>query len=363
MKKNDAVYIHIPFCNQICSYCDFCKIFYNEKYITNYLLSLEKEIQNNYKGELISTIYIGGGTPSALSLAELEKLFKILKIFKLNKDYELTIETNVEDISLEKLKLYKKNKVNRLSIGVQTFNKQHLKTLNRFFEGDIFYKIELAKQVGFKNISIDLMYALPSQTKEELLEDLNKIIKLGVTHISTYSLIIEPRTLLYINKTQYTNEDLDYVMYKLIKETLSKHGYNHYEISNFSKPNCESKHNLTYWNNQEYYGFGMGASGYVNGIRYENVKNINKYISGHYIESENEITLEEKLVYEYILGLRKIKGINKNEFYEKFGIKISEQPNVKKLLKEGKLIESDHYIYINEDYIYVSNDILVSLMV
>lgn len=363
MNKVNSVYIHIPFCKQICSYCDFCKIFYDEKYINNYLLALEKEIKSNYKGDLIKTIYIGGGTPSSLKMSELKKLFDLIKLFNLDKNFEFTIETNIEDVTIDKLNLFYQNKINRLSIGVQTFNRIHLQKLGRSNVDNIINRINLAKKVGFNNINIDLMYALPNQTLDELLEDLEKIIKLDITHISTYSLIIEPHTLLYIEKTDYIDEDLDYEMYELIREKLIDNGYNHYEISNFSKSGYESKHNLTYWSNDEYYGFGMGASGYLNNIRYENNKNINKYISGIYRADEEYLTKEDILLYEFILGLRKIKGINKQSFYQKFKFNIKEFHNVSKLLKEGKLIDDGENIYINSKYLYISNEILVSLMV
>lgn len=360
---NKSVYIHIPFCDSICSYCDFSKFIKNSEWINKYLIALEKEINLKYKNEIINTLYIGGGTPSCLSLDELNKLFNIIKTFKLSNDYEFTFECNIDNISKEKLELLYKNGVNRLSIGVQTFNRKYLKYLNRnHSKEDIVSKIKLAKQIGFKNINIDLIYALPNQTLEELEKDIDEFIKLDINHISTYSLIIEPNTKLYINKENNIDEDLDYDMYKLICNKLKNNGYNHYEISNWERNGYESKHNLTYWNNNEYYGFGIGASGYINNIRYDNTRSFNEYINGNYIKESNKLSINETIENEFILGLRKINGINKKIFNKKYNMNIKDLEIVNKLLKENKLIEDKENIYINTKYIYISNDILVNFI-
>ncbi len=280
-----SVYIHIPFCDKICSYCDFIKVFYNEKYIEEYLLALEEEINNNYNGEKIETIYIGGGTPTSLKISELKKLFNILKIFKLNDNYEFTVECNIESLTKEKLDLLKKNNVNRLSIGIQTFNEKNLKYLNRFHtKEEVFAKIKYAKDIGFNNINIDLIYALKNETLDDLKKDIDLFLELDINHISTYSLIIEPHTKLYIYNENNIDDDLDYEMYKYICKKLKENNFIHYEISNFSKRGFESKHNLTYWNNLQYYGFGLGASGFINNIRYTNTKNMNKYLNKKFIK-------------------------------------------------------------------------------
>lgn len=356
-----SVYIHIPFCKNICSYCDFCKVIYNKKWINDYLDSLEYEINNNYKGQLLNTIYIGGGTPSSLDIDELNKLFNIIKIFKLNKNFEFTIECNIEDICEDKLKLFKNNNINRISIGIESFNDKYLKYLNRSYTSDIiFEKINLAKKY-FNNINIDLIYALPNQTLNELKDDLDKIITLDVNHVSCYSLMIEENTKLYINDEKNIDEELDYKMYELINNTL-KNKYNHYEISNYSKKGYESKHNLTYWNNEEYYGFGLSSSGYINNKRYTNTKNLSKYINKQYIKEEEIITDDDKMKYEFILGFRKLNGINKKEFYNKYNINILNIEKIKDLLKKGYLVDNNDNIYINEKYIYVSNDILINFI-
>ena len=361
--QNKSVYIHIPFCDSICSYCDFCKFIKNEEWVNKYLVALEKEIKSKYKNELLNTIYIGGGTPSCLNISELNNLFNIIKIFNKDETIEFTFECNIENITKEKLELLYNNGVNRLSIGVQTFNNKYLNFLNRnHTKEDVINKINLAKKIGFKNINIDLIYALPNQTLKELENDIDEFLKSDITHISTYSLIIEPNTKLYINNINNIDEEIDLKMYELICNKLKQNGYIHYEISNFSKVGFESKHNLTYWNNNEYYGFGMGASGYIDNIRYDNTRSFNNYINGIYIKESHKLDINETIENEFILGLRKINGINKEEFKNKYNKNIKEIEIVKKLLKEGKLLEDEKNIYINKDYIYVSNDILIEFI-
>ena len=358
-----SVYIHIPFCNTICTYCDFCKFLYNKNWIDKYLIELEHEIKNNYKGELLKTIYIGGGTPSILSLNELKKLFSIINNFKIAEDHEFTFECNIESLNEEKLKFLFNNNVNRLSIGIQTFNDENLKFLNRKHnKNDIFTKIEMAKRIGFNNINIDLIYALPNEKLIDLENDITAFLNLNINHISTYSLIIEPHTKLYIDNIKNIDEDLDYEMYKLICDKMKKNNYIHYEISNFAKKGFESRHNLTYWNNKEYYGFGVGASGYIDGVRYDNTRNIQKYLNGEWLENSHKLSLNEKIENEFILGLRKIKGININDFYDKYNLDILKIEVIKNLIKCNKLILKNNNLFINSDYIYIQNEILIDLI-
>lgn len=358
--KNSSAYIHIPFCNNICSYCDFCKVFYNEKLVSKYLDSLEKEIKDNYNNETLKTIYIGGGTPSSLSLSELKKLFNILNILKKDTTCEYTIECNIEDINNEKLLLMKENGINRISIGVESFNDNILKFLGRKNTGSsALEKIKLVQKY-FDNINIDLMYAIPGEDIKDLENDIDILLDLNIPHISLYSLIIEDNTVLKNKGTDYIDEELDYEMYQLILKKL-KH-YNHYEVSNFSQPGYESKHNLVYWNNLNYYGFGCGASGYINNIRYDNTRSITNYINGNINRIENKLDLKETIENEFILGLRKMSGIDKEDFYNKYKKDIHEIDNVSRLLKENKLMENKKSIYINPDYIYTSNDILIEFL-
>lgn len=351
----EAVYIHIPFCRQICSYCDFCKVIKHDKWINDYLNALELEINKYYQGELIKTLYIGGGTPSSLSILELERLFKILSVFKLDNNCEITFECNCEDLNLELFE-FLKDKINRLSIGVQTFDNELIKLLDRK-SADI-DNIYLAKKY-FDNINIDLMYGF-NVSNDVLKNDILKILELDIPHISTYNLILEEHTKLYISGYKPCNDDDSCETF--INDILVKNGYNHYEISNYAKERYESKHNLTYWNNGHYYGFGLGASGYIDNIRYENTHNLSKYISGENIRDEYTLDLNETLQNEFILGFRKIKGINKTEFKEKYGFDILDILVVRKLLDEGKLILEDSNVFINPKYLYLSNEILVNFI-
>lgn len=356
-----SAYIHIPFCNNICSYCDFCKLLYNKNFVKKYLDALEKEITNNYKNEILDTIYVGGGTPSSLSVSELNKLFSIIKIFKLSKEYEFTFEVNIEDITEEKLEILKENKVNRLSIGIESFNDKYLKYLGRNYTSDIINeKVELAKKY-FDNINVDLMYALKNESLDDLEEDIDKILKLDIKHISCYSLIIEKNTKLYIDNTKYISDDLDSDMYDLIDKKL-ENKYHRYEVSNYSITSYESRHNLTYWKNNEYYGFGLGAAGYIDNIRYTNTRNLSKYISGSYERQEEVLTKEDKIKYEFILGLRLTSGINKDNFNKKYGININEIKIIKELINKGLLIDDKINIYVPKKYFYVLNDILVNFV-
>ena len=356
-----SVYIHIPFCKNICSYCDFCKFIYNEKWATAYLIGLKNEIKDRYMDDEIKTIYIGGGTPSILNKEELGLLFKTINIFKTSNLEEFTFECNIEDINEELLNILKENKVNRLSIGIQSFNKNKLRFMEREANfKDALEKINLCKKNGFNNINLDLMYAIPNETLKDLKKDINLFIKLKPTHISTYSLILENHTKLATKEIDYIDEELDYEMFNLIIKKLN--GANHYEISNFAIPGYESKHNLVYWNNEEYYGFGLGAAGYVDDIRYENTKNLKEYLAGNYVKEREILSKKNKMDYEVMLGLRKLKGINIEEFKNKFNEDIEAVYNLAPLYKNKDLIKKNSYIYINPKKIYIMNEILIKII-
>lgn len=353
-----SVYIHIPFCNSICSYCDFCKFIYNETWCDKYLDVLKEEINKYYDNDEIKTIYIGGGTPSCLNINQLKKLFDIIKVFNTINDFEFSFEFNVNDICEEKLELLKNSGVNRVSIGVQSFNKYKLKFLNRKHDKKIIKeKIELVKKYDF-NFNLDFIYATPIESYTMFKDDLNEFVKLNPDHISTYSLIIEDNTMLKVNKVEPISEELDFKMYKYICKLLKKKGYSHYEVSNFAKCGKESKHNLTYWNNDEYYGFGLGAHGYVSELRYENTRSFNRYLKGEYRLNEYVVSKREDMENEIMLGLRKLEGINIVEFFDKFKVNVQDEFNITPLLKEGLLVLDKNYIRIPEDKIYVMNSIL-----
>ena len=353
-----SMYIHIPFCKHICSYCDFCKMFYNEELVNKYLEELQKEVLSKYKGEELDTLYIGGGTPSALNLSQLGKLFEIIKTLNLSSHLEFSFEMNVVDINEEILIFLKNNKVNRISIGIETVNDKFLSLLERNHTKDeVLDKIEMIKKY-FNNINVDFMYAFPNQTMDDLKSDLEFFKKLNVSHISIYSLILEENTKLYINGTEPIDDILESNMYYYIIKYLKNIGYNHYEISNFSKEGYSSRHNLTYWNNEKYYGFGLGAGGYVAGVRYSNTRSINHYLKGDYCLEKDNITKKIDMENEMILGLRKMEGVSTIKFFDKYQVNIKDVFKINDLLDKGILKVKNNYIYIAEEYLYLSNQIL-----
>ena len=357
-----SVYIHIPFCKSICSYCDFCKMLSFKEWESVYLEHLEKEIQEYYDKDIVKTIYIGGGTPSVLSMPLLTKLLNITNIFEREENCEFTFEMNVNDITEEKLKLLKSYKVNRISIGVESFDEIKLKYLNRKHKPkQIIENIKLVKKY-FNNINVDLIYALPIENLQMLRNDIRQILKLKVPHISTYSLIIEEGTVLSNMKVQPIDEDKDYKMYSTITKELKKSGYNHYEISNFALPGYESIHNTNYWNNDEYYGFGLGAHGFVGELRYENTRSFNTYLTDNFRFNEFVVSTKEDMENFIILGLRKLSGIDIIEFFNKYGNNIQDIYNITDLLKEGFLKLEGSHICIPEDKIYIMNSILNKIL-
>ena len=326
--KPTSAYVHIPFCTQICYYCDFSKVFIKNQPVDSYLEHLIEEY-DSYDIKKLRTLYIGGGTPTALSAPQLAFLLERLTD-KLDLSYleELTIEANPGDLDQEKIAVLKDSPVNRVSLGVQTFNDRMLKQIGRSHsERDIYENIVNLKKAGFDNISIDLIYALPKQTMEDVKINVAKAIALDIPHMSLYSLILENHTV-FMNrmrrgKLPLPKEDLEAEMFDYIISELEKAGFDHYEISNFSKPGFESRHNLMYWDNAEYYGIGAGASGYVNGIRYKNHGPIRHYLSaveeGNARITEEHLSQKEQMEEEMFLGLRKKSGVSRVRFEEKFG--------------------------------------------
>ncbi|WP_213368694.1 radical SAM family heme chaperone HemW [Mesobacillus boroniphilus] len=324
-----AAYIHIPFCHHICHYCDFNKVFMKGQPVDDYLESLENEMSLSVNKQVMETVFVGGGTPTALDEKQLEKLvLAINRQLNIDTNTEYTFEANPGDLSKEKLAILKNAGVNRLSFGVQTFNDELLKKIGRSHRAkDVFESIENAKAAGFDNISIDLIYSLPGQTKQDFIESIQTALGLGLVHYSGYSLIIEPKTVFYNllqkGKLPLPGEDAEAEMYETLMEHMESGGLNQYEISNFAVPGFESRHNLTYWNNEEYYGFGAGAHGYVNGIRQSNYGPLKKYIEplshGELpIMDAHKVTIAEKMEEEMFLGLRKSEGVSIRHFEEKF---------------------------------------------
>ena len=357
-----SAYIHIPFCESICAYCDFCKFLYNNEWVDRYLKELKKEIELNYKGEDLKTIYIGGGTPSSLNLKQLKLLLDICSVFKKTKNYEYTVEVNIENINEEKAILLKEYGVNRISVGVETFNSKLLKVIERSHTKDMVLSKVLMLKKYFDNINIDLMYALPNETLSDVKSDLASFLSLDVPHISLYSLIIEQHTKFSVKKIEYIDEDLDYEMYKYINKVLKENGYIHYETSNYAKDGFQSMHNLTYWHNLEYYGFGIGASGYLNNVRYENTHSINNYLSGNYVMDSHELSKLESMQNFVILGLRMIEGISLSEFKERYNQDLEDVFEIREMLEDGRLEINNNRLFINDKYTYLANEILINFI-
>ena len=327
-KKPTSAYVHIPFCTQICYYCDFSKVFIKNQPVDSYLEHLLQEF-HSYDIQKLRTLYIGGGTPTALSAPQLEVLLDgLTKNLDLSVLEELTIEANPGDLDEDKIAVLKNSAVNRVSLGVQTFDDKMLKKIGRsHLEKDIYENIDRLKLAGFDNISIDLIYALPGQTMDQVKDNVAKAIALDIPHMSLYSLILENHTV-FMNrmrrgKLPLPKEELEAEMFEYIIAELERAGFEHYEISNFSKPDFESRHNLMYWDNAEYYGIGAGASGYVNGVRYKNHGPIRHYLKaveeGNARINEEHLSLREQMEEEMFLGLRKKTGVSKARFEEKFG--------------------------------------------
>ena len=327
-KKPTSAYVHIPFCTQICYYCDFSKVFIKNQPVDSYLEHLLQEF-HSYDIQKLRTLYIGGGTPTALSAPQLEVLLDgLTKNLDLSVLEELTIEANPGDLDEDKIAVLKNSAVNRVSLGVQTFDDKMLKKIGRsHLERDIYENIDRLKLAGFDNISIDLIYALPGQTMDQVKDNVAKAIALDIPHMSLYSLILENHTV-FMNrmrrgKLPLPKEEVEAEMFEYIIAELERAGFEHYEISNFSKPDFESHHNLMYWDNAEYYGIGAGASGYINGFRYKNHGPIRHYLKaveeGNARINEEHLSLREQMEEEMFLGLRKKTGVSKARFEEKFG--------------------------------------------
>ena len=314
----DSAYIHIPFCKSKCKYCSFVS-FNRPELITGYIFALLKDISDNYKGEELKTLYFGGGTPS---LIPIELLKKVISKFKLIENAEVTLELNPDDATQEYLDGLKQIGINRLSIGSQTFDDEILKLIGRRHNSaQIVETISMAKNAGFDNISVDLIYGLPTQTLEKLSFDLEKFLELGIQHISTYGLKVEADSFWGKNPPNVPDDDIQADMYELINQKLEQNGFFRYEVSNFAQKGFESRHNLNYWDNNEYYGFGVAAHGYLDGARYSNFTTLEEYLekpSTH--EIGHILSEEEKLEEEIFLGFRKTEGIDCERIKEKFNI-------------------------------------------
>lgn len=329
-----GLYIHIPFCHQICHYCDFNKVFFKDQPVDAYIDSLGKELalwkQEGALDHPLETIFLGGGTPTSLDPNQLRKLLGYIHEYvPMAENLEWTSEANPDELTKEKMEVLFQGGVNRLSMGVQTFDADLLQRLGRTHSNsDVHRAVKEAREVGFTNISFDLMYGLPGQTMEQWEDTLKQAFEFELPHFSAYSLIIEPKTVFYNlmtkGKLNTVTEDLEADMYEKLMNEMEERGLKQYEISNFGRPGFESRHNLIYWDNEEYIGAGAGAHGYVKGIRYSNAGPLKKYM-GPLDEGErpllsiHTVPVHEQMEEEMFLGLRKTEGVSLSRFQEKFG--------------------------------------------
>lgn len=370
-----GLYIHIPFCDAICPYCDFCKrVSTNElknKYVKALLEEMKLKKLDKYS---FDTLYIGGGTPSSLTIEQLETLFIALNQYiDLKNLKEFTIECNPENIITEYAKVFKKYDVTRVSIGVQTFSTKLQNVIKRYITKEqLIEKIKILKEIGIDNINIDMMFAIPGETMEDLDNDLNTLKSLDIKHLSFYSLILEEHTIFHhlVNKNELTliDETLETKMYHHLCHALDKMHFTRYETSNFSKKGYQSLHNLIYWNCDEYIALGLSGSSYQNSRRQKTTTNLSNYFEG--IKNSN-IILEEDVILDdnekinefLILGLRKKEGIDQNEFFKRFNIFLKDKfININDLIGEGLLVEKGDFIFVPQKYAYITNHIILKII-
>ncbi|CAM3944295.1 radical SAM family heme chaperone HemW [Lederbergia lenta] len=373
-----AAYIHIPFCEHICHYCDFNKVFLQGQPVDEYISLLKKEFEiatTQHPFDQLETIFVGGGTPTALNEMQLEALCKgIVEYLPIMPNGEFTFEANPGDMSVEKLQILADHGVNRLSFGVQAFNDELLAKIGRAHRvKDVYTTIEKAQKLGFSNISIDLIYALPTQTTADFKATLSEALALDLPHYSGYSLIVEPKTVFYNlkrkGKLHLPGEDTETEMFTILMEEMEKKGLRQYEISNFSEPGFESKHNLIYWNNEEYFGFGAGAHGYINKKRYSNAGPIKKYMDplkdGELpIFEENQVTKKEMMEEEMFLGLRKTVGVELEHFKEKYGESLLDvfKSSISEMERRELLIKEEGYLRLTEKGRFLGNEVFQSFL-
>ncbi|KAF1300158.1 radical SAM family heme chaperone HemW [Enterococcus sp. JM9B] len=368
-----SAYIHIPFCEHICYYCDFNKVFLEGQPVDEYIEMLLKEIQltlEQQKTEESKTIYIGGGTPTSLSAKQLDRLLQgVTDLFPMEKVKEFTIEANPGDLTQDKLRVMKNYGIGRLSMGVQTFDDQLLKKIGRKHSAaDVYQTIDLLKKEQFDNVSIDLIYALPGQTLESFRDTLHRALDFDLPHYSLYSLILENKTM-FMNwvrqgRIELPDQEVESQMFEEAIEQMEKRGRHQYEISNFAESGKESQHNLVYWNNENYFGFGAGASGYLGNRRYKNYGPIQHYLEplrkGKLpIYEEEFLTKENQMEEELFLGLRKLEGISKQNFRQKFNVDFHDiyGPVLPELKEKGWLLEEKDTVRLTKTGLFIGNEV------
>lgn len=360
-----ALYVHVPFCDSICAYCDFGRCKMQPSLADQWLLAVERELRIRNLSDTLETMYIGGGTPSALSVSQLDKLLSLLDEYaKGIKEY--TIEANPENLCMEKLTVMKKHGVNRISLGVQSFNDELVKRIERHHDqGRINQVLELIHAVGIHNISIDLMYGLPGQSLKLLAEDVDKAASDSrISHISIYSLTIEEHSKFGLQGIEPCDNELEGLMYELICNTLPKYGYEHYEISNFAKSGFESKHNQMYWQYEDYAGIGCGASGKENHIRYDRPFQLLDYLRNEEKCELIRLNKKDEMFEMIMMGLRMKKGIELKRFEELFNCSLLDvyASAVHDNINCGWLILNDGRLFPSDQGMTFLNDVLLPFM-
>lgn len=316
----EHLYLHVPFCQSICHYCDFCHRLYDEEIVNKWLAELAKEIDSYHINNNLKTIYIGGGTPSSLSCWQLDKLLNLLKPYQ-REVIEYTVEVNPESIDIDKIKILKKYGVNRISIGVEAVQDRLLKLMNRKHNfQDVQRIIDLFIKEGIDNISCDLMYSLPSQTIDEFKDSLVAVSALPIKHLSLYSLTIEDNTVFGKLKYEPLDEDIEADMYEMAVKYLEEKDFKQYEISNFAKDNAYSRHNLAYWTYKDFYGLSLGASGKIDNYRYDNTRSFKEYFEGKYLKEKVVLSIEDMMFEEIMMSLRLKKGLDLKRFESRYGL-------------------------------------------
>lgn len=359
-KPIKSMYVHVPFCQSICGYCDFTRVKNHPVLIEKWMTALKSELSQKSVNRNLETIYIGGGTPSSLSEGMLTELFHLLEPYT-GGVKEYTIEINPETMNLSKLEIMKKYGINRISIGVQAIQPHLLEMMNRRHSWQLVQEwVKHFKDAGITNISLDAMYSLPDQTMEDWHETLQSFIALKVPHISLYSLTIEENSQFHRDHREPLDESMEAEMYFAACKMLQEAGYEHYEISNFSLPGYASKHNQTYWKYDDFYGIGLGASGKENHCRYDNTSNFETYFSNPIASNKINLTVEDEMFEMVMMNLRLKSGMQLNDFEEKFSCKFVDvyQEALRKALDQNWLCLSKTHVFCTEKGYPILNTIL-----
>lgn len=362
-KEINSLYIHIPFCHQICDYCDFTKLQYFRHFALSYLKSLKEELAF-YHPHNLKTIYVGGGTPTALDDDLFLSLLEIINPY-LEGVEEYTFEANPESLTLNKIKLLYAHHVNRVSLGVQTTDDKILKSLNRQHTFlDVKEAIKNLKEVGINNINVDLILGLPNSNIATLKQDLDNVLSLDIKHLSCYGLTVSPHTVMYQKGVSEPQPDILRKYYDIVEETLKKHGFIHYEISNWCLPGYQSLHNLTYWRNFQYYGVGLGASGYIDDIRYKNTVNLSRYLKGEYLAEKEKLSPKDLLTYQIMLNLRTNEGLDLNFLRENLSSQIYQQKEeiITSFIKDKLAVIKDNHLIATYEGMMILDQLILQLL-